>query len=75
MKTLARRYVCWPGIDSELDDSVKDCSKCQEHQHLLAKAPMHSWEWPDRPWACIHIDYICWPYRRKDGVNNGGCPF
>ena len=57
MKTLARRYVWWPGIDSELEDSVKHCSKCQEHQHLPAKAPMHPWEWPDRPWACIHIDY------------------
>ena len=57
MKTLARRYVWWPGIDSELEDSVKHCSKCQEHQHLLAKAPMHPWEWPDRLWACIHIDY------------------
>ena len=57
MKTLARRYVWWPGIDSELEDSVKHCSKCQEQQHLLAKAPMHPWEWPDCPWACIHIDY------------------
>ena len=57
MKRLARGYVWWPGMDSELEDSVKRCNKCQEHQHLPAKAPMHSWEWPDHPWACIHVDY------------------
>ena len=32
-------------------------AKCQEHQKLPTKAPMHLWEWPDRPWACVHIDY------------------
>ena len=57
MKTLARGYVWWPSMDSELEDSVKRCSKCQEHQRLPAKAPMHPWEWPDRPWARIHVDY------------------
>ena len=57
MKTLARGYVWWPSMDSELEDSVKHCSKCQEHQRLPAKAPMHPWEWPDRPWARIHVDY------------------
>ena len=36
---------------------MKHYSKCQEHQHLPAKAPIHPWEWPNRPWACIHIDY------------------
>ena len=24
---------------------------------MLARAPMHPWEWPDRPWARLHIDY------------------
>ena len=57
MKTLVRGYVWWPSMDSELEDSVKHCSKCQEHQRLPAKAPMHPWEWPDRPWARIHVDY------------------
>ena len=44
-------------MDSELEDSVKHCSKCQEYQRLPAKAPMHPWEWPDRPWVRIHVDY------------------
>ena len=36
---------------------MKTCAECQENQRLPAKAPMHPWEWPDRPWARIHIDY------------------
>ena len=38
-------------------DAVKHCVKCQEHQKALAKAPMHPWEWPERPWARVHMDY------------------
>ena len=37
IKRLARGYVWWPGMDSELEDSVKHCNKCQERQHLPAK--------------------------------------
>ena len=57
MKRLARGYVWWPGIDKELEFAVKTCEECQENQRLPARAPMHPWEWPDRPWARIHIDY------------------
>ena len=57
MKGLARGYVWWPGMDKELEDKVKSCQKCQEHQKLPAAAPLHPWEWPSRPWERIHVDY------------------
>ena len=57
MKRLARGYVWWPGMDADLEGVVKTCVKCQEHQKLPAKAPMHPWEWPSRPWGRIHVDY------------------
>ena len=57
MKRLARGYVWWPGMDADIERAVKLCCKCQEHQKLPARAPMHPWEWPDRPWARLHIDY------------------
>ena len=44
-------------MDSKLGDSVKHCSKCQEYERLPAKAAMHPWEWPNRLWARIHVDY------------------
>ena len=57
MKRLVRGYVWWPGIDTDLESAVKFCFKCQEHQNLPARTPMHPWEWPDRPWGRLHIDY------------------
>ena len=44
-------------MDADLEGVVKACAKCQEHQKLPAKAPMHPWEWPSRPWGRIHVDY------------------
>ena len=58
MKRLARRYVWWPGMDGELEQAVKQCTQCQENQNLPPKALMHPWEWPERPWARLHIDYV-----------------
>ena len=57
MKRLARGYMWKPGMDKMLEFAVKTCAECQENQWLPVKAPMHPWEWPDRPWARIHIDY------------------
>ena len=57
MKRLARGYVWWPGMDTELEDSVRRFAKCQENQKIPPRAPMHPWEWPNRPWARLHADY------------------
>ena len=57
MKRLARGYVWWPGMDDELEQVVKQCTQCQENQKLPPKVLMHPWEWPDRPWSRIHVDY------------------
>ena len=57
MKGLARSFVWWPGMDSELESKVKSCQSCQLQQDNPAKAPLHPWEWPQRAWARIHIDY------------------
>ena len=57
MKRLARGYVWWPGIDKELEFAVKMCGEYQDNQKSPAQAPMHPWEWSDRPWARIHVDY------------------
>ena len=57
IKALARSYVWWPGIDSDLEARVKSCAECQQHQKQPAKAPLHPWQWPERPWSRLHIDY------------------
>ena len=58
MKSLARSYVWWPGLDKDIEKTVKACQQCQEHQKAPAEAPLHPWEWPDQPWSRVHLDYL-----------------
>ena len=57
MKGLARSYIWWPKMDSEIEHHVKECGRCQTNRSMPADAPLHPWEWPDRPWSRLHIDY------------------
>ena len=41
MKSVARSYVWWPGLDGELETLAKSCPSCQEVQKAPAVAPLH----------------------------------
>ena len=60
MKNMARSYLWWPGLDTDIEDKVKSCKVCQFHR----AAPPHSWEWPEKCWSRIHIDYAG-PFKRQ----------
>ena len=64
MKSLARSYVWWPGIDEDLEAKVKNCRQCQETQKHPPAVPLQNWEWPAQPWSRLHIDYAG-PYQGK----------
>ena len=36
---------------------MKSCQQCQVTRHSPPPAPLHPWEWPQRPWVRIHVDY------------------
>lgn len=57
MKRLARSYLWWPGLESELEKTVQHCFSCQENRHAPANAPLHPWEFPSRPWSRLHVDF------------------
>ncbi len=57
MKGLARSYVWWPGINDDIETTVRLCAECQVVQAAPAAAPLHPWNWPARPWARLHLDY------------------
>ena len=57
MKALACSFVWWPGMDSTIEDCVRNCSTCQDHRASPSRAPLHPWEWPNCPWASIHMDH------------------
>ena len=39
MKSLARMYVWWPGIASNIEKTVRQCTKCQLHQSTPPVSP------------------------------------
>ena len=41
MKSLARNYVWWPGIDQQIEDMVKSCSGYQVVQKTPTVAPLY----------------------------------
>ena len=57
MKSLARRYVWWPKMDTNSEEKVKSCATCQSHQKTPPCSPLHPCEWPGRPWSRVHVDY------------------
>ena len=57
MKALARSFVWWPGIDTDIEQTGKACLGCQAHQAAPPKSPLHPWEWPSKPWQRLHIDF------------------
>ena len=57
MKSLARTYVWWPGLDKDIEKSVRQCNACQETQATPPVAPLNPSKWPSRPWARLHLDF------------------
>lgn len=57
MKALARSYVYWPGIDTDIEKQVKSCHTCQVNRKNPPEAPLHPWEWPTKPWYRVHADF------------------
>ena len=57
VKALARNYVWWPKIDREIEELTKSCAGCQQNRNSPPEAPIHPWEYPDKPWTRIHVDF------------------
>ena len=57
MKAVARMHVWWPNIDHKIESCVYECDDCQRNPRNPARAPLHPWEQPEKPWKCLHIDF------------------
>ncbi len=56
MKAMARSHVWWPGIDSEIEKMCKQCTTCNQNAPDPASAPLHPWQYPERPMQRVHMD-------------------
>ena len=58
MKSLARGYFWWPGLDAAIVERVQQCHVCAAVGKSPPKAPLYPWKWPAKPWERIHIDFF-----------------
>ncbi|XP_023238176.1 uncharacterized protein K02A2.6-like [Centruroides sculpturatus] len=54
---LARSIVWWPGIDSDLERTVKECILCQSYHRNPPSTNTLRWPIPEEPWSRVHIDF------------------
>ncbi|XP_065076499.1 uncharacterized protein K02A2.6-like [Ochlerotatus camptorhynchus] len=57
MKAIARSYVYWPFLDSEIADYVKSCRHCATAAKSPPKCAPVPWPRSSKPWERVHIDY------------------
>ena len=57
MKSLARSHMWWPTLDEQIESVSDSCKPCAEMAKDPAKTSHHKWEFPERPWQRLHIDY------------------
>ena len=43
--------------DREMESCVYECDDCQRNSRNPARAPLHSWEQPEKSWKRLHIDF------------------
>lgn len=56
-KQLARSYFWWPGLVDDIEELSRSCSVCLATRVSPKNAPLHPWDWSEKPWVRIHVDY------------------
>ena len=57
MKSYARSYFWWPGLDQDIENVAQGCQSCLENRKAPPLSPLQPWEYPDQPWSRIHVDH------------------
>jgi len=57
MKSVARSYFWWPGLDKSIEQLVRGCVDCQAVKNAPTVAPLHLWVWPTQPMQRVHVDF------------------
>lgn len=64
MKSLARSYCWWRGMDKDIEEMSENCGNCQKTRPNPKKAPLHPWEKAKSPFERVHGDFAG-PFRGK----------
>ncbi|XP_052758524.1 uncharacterized protein K02A2.6-like [Galleria mellonella] len=57
MKSIARNYVYWPGIDLDIERVGRECEACRNVRDAPPRSSLHPWEFPAAPWQRLHADF------------------
>lgn len=57
MKSLARTYCWWSGMDSEIENLAKNCESCQLNKHNPPKVETHLWQPAKAAFERLHLDF------------------
>ncbi|XP_033760776.1 uncharacterized protein K02A2.6-like [Pecten maximus] len=55
-KSRAREVMYWPGMNSDIEDIVSNCSLCAEHQKQHGAEPLIPTPTPDLPYSHVDCD-------------------
>lgn len=44
-------------MDHDVENEVSRCAGCQSNRKSPPTVPLHRWEWPEKPWTRLHVDY------------------
>lgn len=58
MKSLARSYFWWPGLDKNIEELCSNCENCLFNKKSPDKALLNHWPWTSEVWSRIHIDFM-----------------
>ncbi|XP_064079558.1 uncharacterized protein K02A2.6-like [Macrobrachium nipponense] len=57
-KRRARQTVFWPGIDSDIANTVSACEPCQVLRPSQQQEPLHNDDHPSRPFESVSADFF-----------------
>ena len=57
-KMQAKDQVYWPGISSQIEDVVSNCSVCNPYRQSNTKEPMNPHNVPIRPWSQVGVNLL-----------------
>ena len=59
-KRRARQCIYWPGINSQIEDTVQGCEECMKLLPSKPADPLLNQTIPERPWQIVGADLLQW---------------
>ena len=57
MKSLAREYIWWPGINKQIEVVAQKCGSCAKFKRKPPQTPLTHWPWATSPMERLHVDF------------------